>query len=251
MDLMTILGLMIGIAAVWFVLASGGILGMLFNINAAILVFGGVFGAILITYPWRLIKKIPKGVWLMFFPLRIDMPDDIVKVFEACSKRIHKEGISAGLIEDIPQGNRFFIKSMNFLIDGFEEDFINETMKNEIDFFKKRHEQTSDVFKSMGAYAPIFGLLGTLIGVVQVLQNLTDPASMGASMAIAITTTFYGIFSTNFVFLPIAGKLAVHTNRESLIQELVIEGVIGLKKGEIPSVLRHRLRSFLADYEKK
>jgi len=251
MDLMTVLGLLIGIAAVWFVLASGGILGMLFNINAAILVFGGVLGATLITYPWRLVKKIPKGVWLMFFPLKIDVPDDIVKVFEACSKKIHKEGISTGLLEVIPPRNKFFIKAINFLVDGFEDDFIKETMDNEIDNFKKRHERTGDVFKSMGAYAPIFGLLGTLIGVVQVLQNLTDPASMGASMAIAITTTFYGIFSTNFIFLPLAGKLAVHTNRETLIKELIVEGTIGLKKGEIPSILRHRLQSFLADYEKK
>lgn len=248
---MTIMGLMVGVAAVWFVLASGGIMGMLFNINAAILVFGGVFGATLITYPWRLIKRIPKGVWLMFFPLRIDLPSDIIKVFETCSKRIHKEGISTGLLEVIPSRNKFFVKAINFLVDGFEDDFIRETMENEIDNFKKRHNQAADVFKSMGAYAPIFGLLGTLIGVVQVLQNLTDPASMGASMAIAITTTFYGIFSTNFLFLPIAGKLSVHTNRETLIKELVIEGTSGLKKGEIPSILRHRLQSFLADYEKK
>lgn len=249
MDLMTLAGLALGAGAVWYVLSTGGILGILFNANAAVLVFGGVIGATLITYPWRLIKKLPKCVSLIFFTPRFLSNEDIIEVFESIAKKARKDGISQGLLDEIPPDN-FFQRAIGLLIDGFEVDFIKETLYNEISYFKKRHNQISDIFKSMGAYAPIFGLLGTLIGVVQVLRNLSDPASMGVSMAIAITTTFYGIFSTNFLFLPTAGKLSVLTDTEALTKQLIVEGTISLQKGEIPSVVRKRLQSFLADSDK-
>ncbi|MCD6413400.1 MAG: MotA/TolQ/ExbB proton channel family protein [Elusimicrobia bacterium] len=251
MDLMTISGLIIGVAAVWFVLSAGGILKLLFNLQAAILVFGGVIGATLITYPWSLIKKIPKCTWFMFFPRRFLSQRRIVAIFENCSKKVHRSGIDQTLLEEVPPGNIFFRRAMSLLVDGFEADFIKETLKKEIDYLKKRHRQVYEVFRSMGAYAPIFGLLGTLIGVVQVLRNLTDPVSMGASMAIAITTTFYGIFSTNFIFLPIAGKLEALTEKEVLADSLIIEGVLSLKNGEIPSVIKKKLESFVGANERK
>ena len=249
MDLMTIAGLALGTGAVYYVLSTGGILGILFNVNAAVLVFGGVIGATLITYPWRLIKRLPRCASLILFPPRFPENDEIIEVFENIAKKARKDGISQSLLDDIP-ADSFFLRAINLVIDGFEENFIKEILYNEIAFFKRRHAQISDIFKSMGAYAPIFGLLGTLIGVVQVLRNLSDPASMGVSMAIAITTTFYGIFSTNFIFLPTAGKLSVLTERESLIKQLIVEGTASLQKGEIPSVVRKRLQSFLADYER-
>ena len=249
MDLMTLAGLAMGAGAVWYVLSTGGIVGILFNANAAVLVFGGVIGATLITYPWRLIKKLPKCVLLIFFPPKFSTNEEIIEVFESIAKRARRDGISQGILEEIPPDN-FFQRAIGMVIDGFETDFIRETLHNEISYFKKRHNQVSDVFKSMGAYAPIFGLLGTIIGVVQVLRNLSDPASMGVSMAIAITTTFYGIFSTNFLFLPTAGKLSVLTNMESLTKQLIVEGAISLQKGEIPSVVRKRLQAFLADSDK-
>ena len=249
MDLMTLVGLAMGAGAVWYVLSTGGIVGILFNANAAVLVFGGVIGATLITYPWRLIKKLPKCVLLIFFPPKFSTNEEIIEVFESIAKRARRDGISQGILEEIPPDN-FFQRAIGMVIDGFETDFIRETLHNEISYFQKRHNQVSDVFKSMGAYAPIFGLLGTLIGVVQVLRNLSDPASMGVSMAIAITTTFYGIFSTNFLFLPTAGKLSVLTNMESLTKQLIVEGAISLQKGEIPSVVRKRLQAFLADSDK-
>ncbi|MBA3066010.1 MotA/TolQ/ExbB proton channel family protein [bacterium] len=249
MDLMTIAGFVLGVGAVWYVLASGGILGLLYNINAAVLVFGGVIGATLITYPWRLIKRLPKCASLVLFPPRMPEYGEIIETFENIAKKARKDGISQSLLEGVPP-DTFFVRAISLLIDGFDVNFIRETLHNEIIGFKKRHTQISDIFKSMGAYAPIFGLLGTLIGVVQVLRNLSDPASMGHSMAIAITTTFYGIFSTNFIFLPVAGKLSVLTDKEALIKQLILEGTISLQKGEIPSVVKKRLQSFLADYEK-
>jgi chemotaxis protein MotA len=106
--------------------------------------------------------------------------------------------------------------------------------------------QITAIFRSAGTYAPIFGLLGTLIGVVQVLRNLTDPTSMGASMAIAMTASFYGIFSANFLFLPIAAKLNFHSEEELLLKELIAKGVSSLQRGDIPLVVSKKLEAYLS-----
>jgi len=98
----------------------------------------------------------------------------------------------------------------------------------------------------MAGYAPIFGLLGTLIGVVQVLKNLTDPESIGSSMAVAITTTFYGIFGANFLFSPAAGKLTALTEQEVLLKEVAIEGILSIQSGDIPTVVARKLHAYLA-----
>lgn len=251
MDFMTILGLILGLGAVWWVLWSGDIIYLLFNVNAAVLVFGGVLGAILITSPWRIIKKIPRVILLVFFPKRLDKLSRITEIFEELSRKIHKTGISSSLLAEIPQDNPFFVRAIKLFVDGYDRDFIHKNLANEISCLRSRHSEIHEVFRMMGAYAPIFGLLGTLIGVVQVLQNLSDPQSMGASMAIAITTTFYGIFSTNFLFLPIAGKLSSQTEREILNMRLILEGVLSLKDGDIPVVLREKLSSFLANNERR
>src|SRR4029077_20032428 len=102
----------------------------------------------------------------------------------------------------------------------------------------------ANVFRSMAAYAPIFGLLGTLVGVVQVLMTLTDPKTIGASMAIAMTATFYGIFGANFLFLPIAGKLNVYAQEEVFLKELMIEGIMSIQQNEVPALVLKKLETF-------
>src|SRR4029077_8787736 len=108
----------------------------------------------------------------------------------------------------------------------------------------------ANVFRSMAAYAPIFGLLGTLVGVVQVLMTLTDPKTIGASMAIAMTATFYGIFGANFLFLPVAGKLNVYAQEEVFLKELMIEGILAIHLNEAPALVMKKLETF-ADAHKR
>ena len=140
----------------------------------------------------------------------------------------------------------FFRDSLLMVIEGIELETIHEKLEKEIAIVRRRHHQVSSLFRSMGGYSPIFGLLGTLIGVVQVLRNLTDAQSMGASMAIAVTATFYGIFGANFLFLPIAGKLTIYSEDEILIKELFARGVMAIQKGEVPLVVERQLEAFLA-----
>ncbi len=246
MDLMTILGLLMGAGAVYFVMLQGKIVNLLFNVNAFILVFGGTVAATFITYPFRILKHAPYAIKLVSYPKRFASPKQIVNMIVGLAKKARREGILS-LETDIPRlKDRFFADGIRMVIDNLDPEIIRENLEKEIVFVRKRHQQIAGIFRTMGTYAPIFGLLGTLIGVVQVLRNLSNPQTMGASMAIAVTTTFYGIFGTNFIFLPIAGKLNVYTEEELLIKEVIIEGILSIQKGEIPLIVSKKLEAYLS-----
>jgi chemotaxis protein MotA len=136
------------------------------------------------------------------------------------------------------------------VLDGVPVQIVRDNLIKEIRFSRDRHATVSNVFRSAATYAPIFGLLGTLVGVVQVLMSLTDPRSIGASMAVAMTATFYGIFSANFMFLPVAGKLGVYSREEILLKQLIIEGIECIQQNEAPALTLRKLRSF-ADANKR
>lgn len=246
MDLMTVFGILLGGAAVYYTMHAGGIAGLLLNLPAAVLVFGGTLGATFVTYPFSLIKKIPKTMLLMIFPPRRQTPQYMITLLVQLAEKAKKSGIDSLQDEFAKIKDPFLIEGLRMVLDGLDPNIVRENLDKEIVFLRRRHSQVTAIYKSMGAYAPIFGLLGTLIGVVQVLQNLTDPSSIGASMAVAVTTTFYGIFGTNFLFLPTAGKLAALTDQEVLLKEVAIEGIISIQQGDIPLIVSRKLHSYLA-----
>ena len=246
MDLMTVLGLVIGLGAVYIVMYCGKIVHLLFNPMAALLVFGGTFGATLITYQFRVLKAAPLVIFRVLFPPKSLQPEVVINKIVELAESAKRSGKSALQSEVETSKDKFLKDGIQMLLDGLDPTIIRENLEKTIIFTRRRHQQVSAVFRTMGTYAPIFGLLGTLIGVVQVLQNISDPASMGASMAIAVTTTFYGIFGTNFVFLPITGKLESQSNEEMINCEVVIEGILAIEKGDIPIIVKRKLESFLA-----
>lgn len=246
MDLMTVFGLIIGLSSVFYVMHVGGITALLLNPQAAILVFGGTIAATMISYPYKVLKIAPKALMMIFFPSRRNTPYETVNTLVQLSEVAKRNGVDSlsgeiGKIQD-----RFMIDGIQMVVDNLDPEVIRENLQKEIIFTRKRHQQVGGIFRDMGTYAPIFGLLGTLIGVVQVLRNLSDPEQMGTSMAIAVTTTFYGIFGTNFIFLPVAAKLTVHSEDELLLKEVVIEGILAIQDGEIPILVKKKLESFLA-----
>ncbi|MDD5688343.1 MAG: motility protein A [Elusimicrobia bacterium] len=246
MDLMTILGIITGFGAILFVMVRGEMVHMLWNVEALVLIFGGTFGAAMITYPWKIIKRIPAALFIVFFP-RKRMPLIVAsKTFTWLAEKAKREGVEK-LQEDISKLDSPFLKdALQMVVDGLEADVVKEKLEKEISSIRRRHQQLANVFRSMGTYAPIFGLLGTLVGVVQVLRNLTDPQSLGASMAIAMTASFYGIFSANFMFLPIAGKLSANSEDEIILKEVITKGVLSIQKGDVPVVVEKKLEAFIS-----
>lgn len=243
---MTIFGLMVGGGAIYYVLWNGHALNMIFNLEAIILVFGGTIGCALITYPWKIVRVVPSAVKMMIFPPKRETPDKAIKIMIDLAEKAKRDGIE-NLQKDLPSYNIPFLQdAMQMVIDGLDADTIHEKLEKELAIVRRRHYQVASIFRSMGGYAPIFGLLGTLIGVVQVLRNLTDAQSMGASMSIAVTATFYGIFGANFMFLPIAGKLTIYSEDELILKELIARGVLAIQKGEVPLIVERKLEAFLA-----
>ncbi len=246
MDLLTLIGLVLGAGTVVFVMHSGGILHMLFDPLAAILVFGGTFSATMIAYPWDVFRMAPAALRFMFFPPKHADNAESIEILTRLAEKARRQSIES-LDDDLPKiTDRFMQHGVRMLIDGLDTDVIRDNLEKEILYVRQRHQKVSGVYRTMATLSPIFGLLGTLIGVVQVLRNLSDPESLGRSMAIAITTTFYGIFAANFFFLPTAIKLTEHSEHEILARELVAEGILAIQQGDLPMIVKKKLNAFLS-----
>lgn len=246
MDILTILGFALGLSAVYMVMLHGQVVHLLFNVDAAVLVFGGTFGATMIAFPWKSLKHVFPAFKIVIFPHKYpgfnELLSKLIKLI-SLAKRSGPAGL-AGAVDGIKDD--FLKRSLNMLIEGVEPDIVKQSMRQEILSIQQRHQKTASVFRTMATFSPIFGLLGTLIGVVQVLRNLTDPESMGASMAIAVTTTFYGIFGANFLFLPVAIKLSEYSEEEILHKELILESVSSIINNEVPVVASLRLEAYFS-----
>ncbi len=140
----------------------------------------------------------------------------------------------------------FLAKGMQLAIDGMESSSIEDVLTTEIAYVEERHRLGAEIFSTMGAFAPAVGMLGTIIGLVQMLMQMSDPSSIGAPMAVALLTTFYGTLLANLLFLPIAGKLKTRSKQEILVKTMVIEGIISIQSGDNHRIVEQKLKAFLS-----
>lgn len=248
MDLMTIVGIASAAVTVFYVLHAGNILHILLNPIALVVVFGGTLSATLIAYPFYVLKELPQSLKLLFFPQKNSDIDRqrLIEHMGKLSGKARKEGI-ASLESEIPRmPDKFMAKGIRMLIDGLEPEIIDDNLRREILYTQQSHFKVSNVFRTMATVAPIFGLLGTLVGVVDMLRNLSNPTNMGTAMASAVTATFYGILSAN-IFIPIATKLGDHSERDIKTMEMVAEGIISIQQGDVPLITSKKLNAFILD----
>ncbi len=246
MDLMTILGGATGIGVVLYILHAGNMMRFLLNPEAVILIFGGTLGSVLISYPWSVLKHVPGAVLMMFVPPRRPSAPVLIQTFVDLAEKTRRDGTGAlaAALGSVP--HPFIADGLQMIIDGLDVSVMHDRFERDILTTRHRHMQVSAIFRSAGSYAPIFGLLGTLIGVVQVLRNITNPTAMGSSMAVAMTASFYGIFSANFLFLPIAAKLNFYSEEEMISRELIAKGLLCLASGEVPWLIGRKLEGYMA-----
>jgi chemotaxis protein MotA len=248
MDLMTILGAATGLGVVLFILHSGQMVHFLLDPEAIILIFGGTFGSVLISFPGSVLRHVPGAVKMMLFPPRRPTPGQLIDAFIGLSERARKEGLGSLAESTAKLPHPFMSDGVQMLLDGLEAEVMRDRFERDILATRQRHMQVCAIFRAAGTYAPIFGLLGTLIGVVQVLRNITNPTAMGSAMAVAMTASFYGIFSANFLFLPIAAKLNFYSEEEMLNRELIAKGVVCLAQGEAPWLIARKLEGYMSFY---
>lgn len=250
MDFATIIGIIGGFSLVIVAMASGGGLGWFIDGPSAMIVFGGTFGAVLINYPFTDVLgviKVAKNV----FRGKAQQTGAIISQLVEMSKLSRREGIIS-LQKMIKESNDpFMIKAVNLVVDGVEPVHISEILETELDFIGERHRLGAEIFTTMGTFAPAMGLVGTLIGLVQMLKQMNNPSVIGPAMAVALITTFYGVVLANLVFLPIAGKLKTKSAQELLLKQLIINGILSIQSGDNPRVLEQKLNSYIAPGERR
>jgi len=244
MDIATVLGVISAFGLVLVAIFMGGGLELFINIPALMIVVGGTLGTTMINYPLKEVIGVLKVVQKALFTKNIPT-DELIKKFLAFAGKSRKEGILSleGDIKEV--SDEFLKKGVQLSIDGLEPQEINNLLETELDFIRTRHQLGAEIFTTMGTFAPAMGMIGTLIGLVQMLQSMDDPSSIGPAMAVALLTTFYGSVMANIVFMPIAGKLRTRSKEEALAKELTIQGVISISNGDNPRILEQKLYAFV------
>jgi chemotaxis protein MotA len=244
MDIATILGVISAFGLVLIAIFMGGGIQLFINIPALMIVVGGTLGATMINYPLKEVFGVFSVVKKALFTKNIPV-NELIKRFLGFAKKSRKEGILSleGEIKDVT--DEFLKNGVQLSIDGLEPQEIRDVLETEVDFIRSRHQLGAEIFTTMGTFSPALGMIGTLIGLVQMLQTLDDPSSIGPAMAVALLTTFYGSIMANIVCLPIAGKLRTRSKEEVLAKEMSIQGIISISNGDNPRILEQKLLAFI------
>jgi len=245
MDLATVIGTILGFGLVLFSMATGpGGLAIFVHVPSMIIVFGGTIAVTMMNFPMSEIKSIIKVMLVTAFNKSSTPADEIERIVEYANLA-RKEGLLAleSKLEEVKDS--FFAKGIQLVIDGFGAETVRDIMDLEADWQRQRHSVGKKIMDQMGAFAPAFGMIGTLVGLVQMLQNLSDPSMIGVGMATALLTTLYGAMLSNMLFLPLSGKLGILADNEGLLRELMIEGIVAIQSGEKPALIKEKLKGFL------
>ena len=244
MDIATILGVISAFGLVWIAIFMGGGIQLFINIPALMIVVGGTLGATMINYPLRDVFGVFKVVKKALFAKNSSVAE-LIKRFMAFAQKSRKEGILALEAEVKQVNDEFLKKGVQLAIDGLEPQEISDILETEVEFVRSRHQLGAEIFSTMGTFSPALGMIGTLIGLVQMLQTMDDPSKVGPAMAIALLTTFYGAILANIVCLPISGKLRTRSREEVLTKEMAIQGIVSLSNGDNPRILEQKLQAFI------
>jgi len=245
MDIATIIGILLGFVVITSAIVTGGGWQMFIHLPSLGITIGGMLCATLIHFslPQFLgIFSVIKNTIITKIPPQSELIQKMVN-YAAISRR---DGPLALEQEIQKTDNLFFAKGLQMLVDGQESDTINEIMSMEIQHLQERHSIGKKILEFMGAAAPAFGMIGTLIGLIQMLRSLESPESIGAGMAVALITTFYGALSANLIFIPLAGKLGLYSKAESTVMEMIVEGVCAIARGDNPTAVREKIQLFVS-----
>jgi len=245
MDLATIIGIVTAFGLVLLGILSGGSLLIFWDAASAAIVMGGTVGVTLINYPLADVIGVVKVVKNVFLH-KLQSAKALIADLVGMATDVRKGGILSieAKVKEIQ--DPFFAKGLQMLVDGIEIGSIKGVLEKEIDYVSERHSLGAEIFSTLATFAPALGMIGTLIGLVQMLQSLDDPSSIGPAMAIALITTFYGALLANMLFLPMAGKLKKRNKEEMLVMELILEGVVSIAAGENPKIMEQKLQVFLS-----
>lgn len=243
MDFATLIGLIVGTSIVILAILTDSDIFIFLNIPGALIVLGGTFAATLVKFPIKdCFSSIGFAVRQAFWE-ETDSSSALIKQIHQFSNIVRKKDVLA--LEDEEISNPFLKQGIQLCIDGMKPEFVRDLLTNELNMSIERHEKGEHIFRAMGDSAPAFGMIGTLVGLVQMLANLQDTSAIGPAMSVALLTTLYGALFANLVALPIADKLRIRSQNERINKSLIIEGVLGIQQGVHPRIISEMLQTFV------
>jgi chemotaxis protein MotA len=246
MDITTIFGLALALFGLYLgILLEGGSLGAYVGMSAVAIIFGGTFGVVILCFPMQSIMNIPKLLIIAFTNQKYDVAG-IIKQLVNFSERARREGILCLESELVNVTDEFLRYGLQLVIDGTDPELVRDTLQTKIAFTAERHHSGAQIFEAAGSFAPTIGIVGTVLGLINVLSNLSDPSSLGHAIALAFIATLYGVGSANVVYLPLAFKLKQKHKSEQLLKEIMLEGVLCLQSGDNPRIVEQKLKAFLS-----
>ncbi len=245
MDLTAVVGLVLAVVALvgGFVL-EGGHIGALFQLTAALIVFGGTVGATILSFSFNDLKVVPRLLAVAFFR-NPPNPAETIELVVRLAEEARREGLLylENRLEEID--DPFLRKGIQLVVDGTDPDLVRNILEVELYSIQDRHQTGAGIFEAAGGYAPTMGIIGTVMGLVHVLGSIDKPENLGPAIALAFIATLYGVSSANVFWLPIAAKLQNLSKKELLLRQLMLEGIVSLQAGYNPILIRERLTAFL------
>lgn len=244
MDLTTLAGMLMAVALLLWALAAGGDLTLFWDTPSVIMVVGGSISVTIVSYRPSDLKGLIK-IMMRTLLFKLPTPQQEIERIITYANLARKEGLLALEAKLQEVDDKFFAKGIQLVIDGFSADTVRDIMDLEHSFQQQRHSQGKKMVDTIGTMAPAFGMIGTLVGLVQMLANMSDPSSIGAGMAVALLTTFYGAVVSNVFMTPLSNKLDIRAKEEALLRNLMVEGIVAIQSGEKPQLIKEKLKGFL------
>lgn len=245
MDITTVIGVLgaVGLVAAGF--AGNQISVSLLNLHGIVVVLGGTAVATLINTPLKFITRAVSELGSIFREKEEASPEKIIPVLVNLAEQTRMRGLSALKEADTSVAGGFLNRAATAALEYNDYKFVRQVLEQEINQGVDDMNEVANVYRTMGVMAPMFGLLGTLIGIIGVLKDLANPESVGPAMAVAITSAFYGIFFANMICVPIAGKMRAKVWMDVRMKSMILEGILEIMKGSVPLVVERRLQSYL------
>ncbi|MBF0454399.1 MAG: MotA/TolQ/ExbB proton channel family protein [Magnetococcales bacterium] len=242
MDLATVIGMVLGFALIIMAIMLGGDIVMFINVPSLLIVIGGTIAAMLIKHKMEEVFG-SMGIMAKAFFVTPSDPEATINTLVDMANIARKDGILA--LEKVKSDNPFLQGAINHCVDGADPEFLESVLTKDLEYLAERHQKGIALWDGAGETAPAFGMIGTLIGLVQMLASMEDPSSIGPAMAVALLTTLYGSIVANVIAIPIAVKLGAYSKEEQMVRQIIIDGMIGIQKGVNPRMLQEALKAAL------
>jgi chemotaxis protein MotA len=242
MDFATVVGMALGVALLGWAMSEDP--KMFMSSHAFAIIAGGCVSALFVAFPFRNVMSLPAVLKKMIFAEE-KSPQKLIADLVKYAEIARRDGILSlenmtGSIED-----KFIVKGIQMAVDGTDPELIQQILESELDSMSERHSDGRGLFEVVGKYAPAYGIIGTVMGLIVMMAQMDDPSKIGQGMAVAFLATLYGAITANLICLPIADKLRIRSKEELLTKQIIIRGVMSIQSGDNPRIVEQKLKTFL------